>query len=45
MIGKIEIIITSPVHQKDELFSIEIERKIYQYNKLKNVLLEEEFHI
>ena len=27
MIGKIQITIKSAVHQKDELFSIEVERK------------------
>ena len=36
MIGKIQITINSAVHQKDELFSIEVERKIYQYNKNKD---------
>ena len=36
MIGKIQITIKSAVHQKDELFSIEVERKIYQFNKIKN---------
>ena len=36
MIGKIQITIKSAVHKKDELFSIEVERKIYQYNKIKN---------
>ncbi len=29
MIGKIQITIKSAVHQKDELFSIEAERKIH----------------
>ena len=36
MIGKIQIAIKSPVHQKDELFSVEVEGKIYQYNKIKD---------
>ena len=36
MIEKIQITIKSAVHQKDELFSIEVERKIYQFNKIKN---------
>jgi hypothetical protein len=36
MIGKIQITIKSPGNQKEDLFSVEVEGKIYQYNKFKD---------